>query len=195
MKPTNAENGNRRDYYRITDLAHLQITALEPLENTVPENDGLGKAIPDFEHARLLSQELAWIERDLARVLASTNERSDPLVTALRLMNRKIDALGRAAIASRSELEALPTYEISLSQSGLALVTDKAWAADTVVCIRLMLLPNALSLSMEAVVIDSHSINEGYLTRFNFCDTNGEQADLLSRHILKAQQQQLREKP
>lgn len=193
MMSESGDSENRRDFFRVTDQAYF---SLEPLDEQGPEAqplDATRRAIPAFSLARQLMAELASLDKDFHRILASINDRETPLAPAVRILNRKLAVLSQSNLVTHCHLDERDIQQISLSQGGMAARTADDWPLGSAVRIQLILLPDYLVLSTNARVLTSDAALDGFVTRFEFQDMSAEDQDLLSRHILRVQQWQLRE--
>lgn len=173
---------NRREAFRVTEQALLMIQ---------PEGGGAGDAtgmIEDFDLLHDVMTELQRHERDLGRILGSFTDREQPLTAALRILNRKFEALSRWVVATRIKAGPEAHCDISLSETGLAFDGPRAFPPGKRLHLRALLLPDYLPLKTLAEVIDQTPCVGGFHTRIRFLDLDNEQRDLLARHVLRTQQ-------
>ncbi len=190
MTSPSPPHDNRRDHYRITDRAYLAYQRLGAPASGVAGGEAHAAlaGCPDFAILHDAMTELYQQERDLSRVLATVNEREQPLTAAIRILNRKLEVVARLTLLQRIGLDDSKPLEINLSAGGIAFVTEVALPTDQELRLQLLLVPDLLPLLATARVIDSDPCIGGFWSRCAFLDLPEEQQDRLARHILKAQQ-------
>ncbi|MCY1549280.1 PilZ domain protein [compost metagenome] len=109
------------------------------------------------------------------------------------MINKRIDLLGQA-LAQSLLRDIGPTRQVTLSEGGISFTSPEPIEPGTQLAIRMVLMPQALGLLMQAVVIHSQVRADGQFdigTEFE-AQTDA-QRQLLARHILQKQAQQRRE--
>lgn len=169
---------DRRAYYRIQDRIALQITS-----GDTPEED-----------SRLFSllNELYLLELESQPLLRSISEQQRSLVSYLKITNKRIDLLANA-LAQGLMKEFGEPQEVSISEDGISFVDDCQHEQDSILTLRLILLPQAFGLQLQAQVIRCEASQEGYLIAARFHELSETQRQVLARHIMHKQAQERRE--
>lgn len=177
---TQPHQPERRQAFRITDQALIDITLLEQqfpseqLDQLLPRSDGF----------QLLS-ELQQIDHQLQHQLFKLADNSPALAAALRLLNKKIERLALHASDSTTVSEPQP---VTLSTTGLSLSRSEPITTDTYCAIRLRLLPGGYAVQTLAQVIYSQlQQDNSYRIGLLFIDPDESGQDLIAGHILQQQ--------
>jgi c-di-GMP-binding flagellar brake protein YcgR len=186
-----ADGAERRRYFRIDDeivLSYQQVPAGE-----VPEHHTFREHEPDVfslaSHLELLSAESATLLRRI--------ERDDPVLgDYLRFLEQKIDLIARSLLANEEEFRLSPAQRVNLSAAGLSFLCTDEFAAGAVLELKLILPPALIGIRAYGRVVycryrggDAPSYQIGV----DFIGLRDQDRDLLIRHIIKKQSQQLRE--
>lgn len=169
---------DRRAYYRIQDRIALQITS-----GDTPEEDNLLFS---------LLNELYLLELESQPLLRSISEQQRSLVSYLKITNKRIDLLANA-LAQGLMKEFGEPQEVSISEDGISFVDDCQHEQDSILTLRLILLPQAFGLQLQAQVIRCEASQEGYLIAARFHELSETQRQVLARHIMHKQAQERRE--
>jgi len=186
-----AEGSERRRYFRIDDdivLSYQRVAA-----DQVPSHHAFGDAEPDVfslaSHLELLSAESATLLRRI--------ERDDPtLGDYLRFLEQKIDLIAHALLANEEEFRLQPAQRVNLSAAGLSFWCGDNLATGTVLELKLILPPTLIGIRAYGRVVYCRyrgSEAPAYQVGVDFIELRDQDRDLLIRHIIKKQSQQLRE--
>ncbi|MNQ63407.1 PilZ domain protein [compost metagenome] len=178
---------DRREYYRIEDSIALEFRPLQQ-----GETGGEGSADNASTLFSLLS-DLHLMDFESQHLLRHIHERDRTLASYLKVINKRIDLLGQA-LAQSLLRDIGPTRQVTLSEGGIGFTSPQPIEPGTQLALKMVLMPQALGLLMQAVVIHSQARADGQFdigTEFE-AETDA-QRQLLARHILHKQAQQRRE--
>lgn len=169
---------DRRAYYRIQDRIALQITS--------------GDTSEDDTLLFSLLNELYLLELESQPLLRSISEQQRALVSYLKITNKRIDLLANA-LAQGLMKEFGEPQEVSISEDGISFIDCCEHDPDSILTLRLILLPQAFGLQLQAQVIRCELVEEGYQIAARFHEPNETQRQVLARHIMHKQAQERRE--
>ena len=130
----------RRRYFRIEEQVILTFREV-PFEE-IPAVTEL-RELPELPcNPFALTSSLELLSQE-ARSLLRRIEREDPdIADCLRVIERKVDIIGRTLMSRESDLTECPPKEVNLSASGLSFATDQTFDSGSVLEIKMVLLPN-----------------------------------------------------
>ncbi|QLF93042.1 PilZ domain-containing protein [Pseudomonas sp. ABC1] len=167
----------RREYYRIEDRIALQIL---PCEH--PETTGNGDDTALFE----LLGELHRLDFEAQLLLRQIAESNRTLANYLKVQNKRIELLGQAL--ARNLLEAIgPAQTVMLSEAGIDFQHDQPLAEGDCITLKLVLMPLALGIRLQARVVRCNKNATGYVIATLFEELSDAQRQLLARHVLQKQ--------
>jgi hypothetical protein len=182
----------RRRYFRIEDEIILSYRAV-PADD-VPETGTFREHEPDVftlaAHLEILSAESATLLRKI--------EREDSILgDYLRILEQKMDLVARALVSREDSLCREPARQVNLSASGLSFASEHDFAASDVLELRLVLPPALVGIHAYGRIVycrpsrlDDAPV---YKVGVDFIGLRDQDRDLLIRHVIKKQSQQLRE--
>jgi hypothetical protein len=135
-----------------------------------------------------------------ARMLAPRLERRDPdLFEYLKIMDTKINLIAQALTIQDSEFSEHDKREVTLSASGLGFANDQAIPVGSLLELRLLLTSCLAVIVAFARVVQCKSLtSDSDKPEFEVCveyvNMKEEDRELLVKHVVKKQLQQLREK-
>src|SRR5690606_7301333 len=180
-KPTDVHAG----YFQIQDRLALEY---QPTDAPLP-SPGAGPApSPLFG----LLGELHLLDHDAQHLLSQIGERDRNLAAYLKILNKRLDLIGRALTAQMAD-DMGPAVEVRLSEAGLTFSATSALPVGSWINLRL-LLPTPIGLSGPAQIVDCTraDASDGYLIQVSFDRFSDAQRQLLARHILHRQAQDIR---
>lgn len=190
-----AQRSERRAYFRIDDAVRLSLRPVPPEE--------LGRLKERLEENLVNSftvmSSLAAISGEMVVNLRRI-ENSDPDVAAyLKALDRKIEILGQALTATDNELMEQPAHPVNLSAGGMSVLVNERYEPGQILEIRMLLFPSFTGVFMFGDVIDCEPVTEpdrdsgyGYRMRISFTHMREQDRDLIIRHVLRCQSNQLR---
>ena len=190
---------DRRSYFRIDDAIRL---SLRP----VPEeelDDRLDRLEHDLVGNFTVMSSLSAITSQMTMGLRRIENRDPDLAAYLRAIDQKIEVIGRAFIAQESEAVSEAAVPVNLSAGGMCVGVDEPYDAGTELEIRMLLFPSFNGLMIYGTVVSSapadpndedHDGRYKYTVRIEFTHIREQDRELLIRHLLRRQSDQLRER-
>lgn len=172
------DNQDRREYYRIDDQIALQIR----LHGSQNEEDSLLFS---------LLGDLHLLEYEAQPLLRSVGESDRTIANYFKVVNKRIDLLGQA-LASNLLKDIGPARNVSLSESGMSFFDELTHPVDTLLSLKIVLLPQGFGLHVDARVIEHRNSAEGVQTVTVFENLTDATRQILARHILHKQALQRR---
>ena len=172
------DNQDRREYYRIDDQIALQIR----LHGSQSEEDSL---------LFNLLGDLHLLEYDAQPLLRSVGESDRTIANYFKIINKRIDLLGQV-LASNLLKDIGPARDVSLSESGMTFIDEITHPIDTLLNLKIVLLPQGFGLHVDARVIEHRSSADGIQTVTVFENVLDSTRQILARHILHKQALQRR---
>lgn len=192
-----ATNRDRRNFFRIDDTVRMSLRRVpaEELEMRLErlEHDLAG----NFTVLSSLSAITAQMTAGLRRI-----ENRDPdLAAYLRAIDQKIEVIGRAFIATEPELVAEEAVPVNLSAGGMCAGVEEHFESGADIEIRMLLFPSFTGLMIYGNVIECDrakvehpSGRYQHLARIEFTHIREQERELLIRHLLRRQSDQLRDR-
>lgn len=166
----------RRAYYRIQDRIALQIST------------GTSE---DSQLFNLLN-ELYLLELESQPLLRSISEQQRTLVNYLKITNKRIDLLANALAQGLLESFGEP-QEVTLSEDSISFIAPCAHAPGSIITLRLILLPQAFGLQLQARIVSCQAAEGGFRVAATFHQPSDTQRQVLARHVMHKQAQERRE--
>ena len=191
--PEGEPSQERRRYFRIKGDMVLLHKEVAPEEISVPTE---ARELPPNPFT--VSSTLDLLTQE-SRTLLRRIERDSPEVADfLKVLERKIDVLSRAFLAYETDLAKQPVQWVSLSASGLAFDTDHSYRSGSLLELKMVLLPDLIGLLAYGKVVYCYpnraDVSQPYHVAVDFVDLAERDRELIIRHVMKQQLQQLREK-
>ncbi len=183
----------RRRFFRIDDEINLFYKKVEPASikkyseasSELLNNCSLAAALD------ILNQE--------AQIIFNRIERSNPDVADyLKVMDNKINLVARAVLMDGTDLVDEQSRNVSLSASGVAFECEELIAEAEFLEIRLLLTSSMAVIVSYGDVVYSHKNPEPksgfpYIVGVAFSEMKEQDRELLIKHVVKRQMQQIRE--
>lgn len=189
----------RRSYFRIDDTVRLSIARVPEGELT----ERLERLDLDLAGNFTVMSSLAAITAQMTVGLRRIENRDPDLAAYLRAIDQKIEVIGRAFIAQESELIAERAIPVNLSAGGMSVGTEEAFPAGTPLEIRMLLFPSFTGLMIYGTVVETCQVKEApdgvmgryrHLARIEFTHIREQDREILIRHLLRRQSDQLRDR-
>lgn len=189
----------RRSYFRIDDTVRLSIAR-------VPEDElarRLERLELDLAGNFTVMSSLAAITAQTTVGLRRIENRDPDLAAYLRAIDQKIEVIGRAFIAQESDVMAEQAVPVNLSAGGMSVGTAEDYPAGTPLEIRMLLFPSFTGLMIYGTVVESCEAEEApdeatgryrHLARIEFNHIREQDREILIRHLLRRQSDQLRDR-
>lgn len=192
MDYTNVQSEERRAYFRILDNIGLRVS----YHNTASSPEAPIKLYQQLPSEFHTLNQLRQLNEDLQPLLAQLQQ-TDPLYSEItRHLNHKIDLLGQLCMSQRLRKK-FPIQSVSLSAGGLAFQYYQSIAAGQLLQLEIVLYSMLTAICCVARVIDcepQHNSETHYKIRVEYVDIDEQDRDLLVKHILQAESEQLRDK-
>ncbi|MFJ3486227.1 PilZ domain-containing protein [Pseudomonas sp. NPDC090202] len=176
----------RREYYRIEDTVALEINRIPPA-GTVDEH-----AHRDTSTLFDLLSELHVAEFESQHLLRQLDDRDRTTNSFLRAMSKRIDLLGQ--VVAQTVLGKLGApQKVIMSEGGLQFESPRPHPVDTLLSVKMVLMPQASGMMLRARVVQCKSLRVGdFEIGTEWIDLTDAQRQLLARHILQRQAAQRR---
>lgn len=177
----------RREYYRIEDSVALEINLLADAEKVDPDLIQNSSILFD------LLSELHISEFESQHLLRQLDERDRVLNGFLKAQSKRIDLLSK--VVAQTIMGAIGAPQpVIISEGGLQFRSEAAYPAGTLLQIKMILMPQASGLMVQARVVRCAArAGGGFEIGSEFTDLPDTQRQLLARHILQRQAQARRE--
>ena len=191
-----SEDNERRQFFRIDDTVRLCIrpVTVEQLQQGMAElEQGLAG---NFTVMSSLAAVTAQMSANMRRIEA----RDPDLAAYLRALDHKLEILGRGFMAQGSELVSEPAQPVNLSAGGVSLYAREAMPVGQLVEVRLLLFPSFTGLLAygDVVACEPLPVGQGdlysYQLRVEFSHLRENDREILIRHVLRRQSEELRER-
>jgi len=190
------DNAERRSFFRIDDTVRLSL-------RRVPEGE-LASRLERLEHDLAgnftVMSSLAAITAQMTVGLRRIENRDPDLAAYLRAIDHKIEIIGRAFLAQEPELSAEKAVAVNLSAGGMCVGVDECFEPGANLEVRMLLFPSFTGLMIYGTVVDCRpaaadesSGHYDHLVRIEFSHIREQDRELLIRHLLRRQSNQLRE--
>jgi hypothetical protein len=176
----------RREYYRIEDSVALEIQRI-PASGTLDEH-----AHNDSSALFDLLSELHVAEFESQHLLRQLDDRDRTTNSFLRAMSKRIDLLGQ--VVAQTVLGKLGApQKVIMSEGGLQFESHRPFPVDSLLSVKMVLMPQASGMMLRARVTQCHSLTIGdFEVGTEWVDLSDAQRQLLARHILQRQAAQRR---
>lgn len=184
----------RRRFFRIDDEIALfyRIIASDEL----PDKQGLTEGISD---TFALSAGLHSLTQESRAVLRKL-ERDQPDVSHyLKILDRKIELVAQTLLMSQTDALQQPTTNVNLSAAGVAFEADQRLDTNECVELKMILPPAMVALVVYGTVVycEENRSNEAvarYRVGVDFLNLQDRDREILIRHVVKKQMQQIRDR-
>lgn len=184
----------KRRFFRVNDTINLIHRVID--ENRVKEHSYTSQ---DVLGSCSLSAALGILNRELAE-LGPRLERRDPeWFEYLKVMDAKINLIAQALDNREHEFTEHDEQEVTLSAAGLAFTCDHPLAVGTYLELR-MLLTSCLAVIVayarvaQCKDISRDNPNQPFAICVEYINMNEEDRELLIKHVIRKQMQQLRDR-
>ena len=193
---TPPEHDKERSYFRIDDRAKLTYRLVSEAE--LPElierlKTGAGSNFTVMSSFTSMSQQMLV---QLRRI-----EGASPDVAAcIKILDRKLNILGRAFLLQEENVSNQPSKAINISAGGIAFNSAESYEKGTVLELKMLLLPDMTGMVIYGEVVgctkdeEADDVDEPYILRLFFSGIREPDRDLLIRHVLKRQGEWLRKR-
>jgi len=187
MTDTDDDTANdKRDFFRIRDSLALDVRKVSSADL---QEAAFDQASPLFS----LLSDLHSLDYESQHLLRQIAERDRPLAHYLKIINKRVDLVSKA-LALQLVDEIGEAQEVTLSEGGISFEYPEALETGSWLAIRMVLLPSPLGLILPARVIRCKAAPETdcWSIAVSFHALADNQRQLLARHILQKQAQEIR---
>lgn len=188
---------DRRSYFRIDDTVRMSLRRVPPEELEAR----LERLEHDLAGNFTVLSSLTAITAQMTAGLRRIENRDPDLAAYLRAIDQKIEVIGRAFIAAEPELVAEAAMPVNLSAGGMCAGVEEHYESGTDIEIRMLLFPSFTGLMIYGNVVecsparvDHPSDRYQHLARIEFTHIREQDRELLIRHLLRRQSDQLRDR-
>ena len=174
---------DKRDFYRIEDQLALDYRIIGG-----PDLAEAQFGSPQFQ----MLSELQVLEQESQHLLRQIGERDRSLGGYLKIMNKRIELIARTLVNQAADT---PTSKLSvtLSEGGMSFTASEPLEPESWLALRLVLQPTPLGLVVPARVLRCDPAQEaGWTVGVSFEALSDPERQLLARHILQKQAQEIR---
>lgn len=186
---------DRRSYFRIDDTVRLGLRRVPPEEL----EERLDRHEHDLAGNFTVMSSLAAITAQVTTGLRRIENRDPDLAAYLRAIDQKIEVIGRAFIATEPEVVAQTAAPVNLSAGGMCAGVEEHYDPGTDIEIRMLLFPSFTGLMIYGTVVgcdpagdEAASAGYQHIARIEFSHIREQDRELLIRHLLRRQSDQLR---
>tara|TARA_R110000796_G_scaffold208755_2_gene325088 strand:+ start:70515 stop:71117 length:603 start_codon:yes stop_codon:yes gene_type:complete len=190
MQTDDGGTDDKRDFFRIRDQIALQVKPVD--------GPDLDKELQDEESPLFsLLSDLHMLDYESQHLLRQIAERDRSLAHYLKIINKRVDLVGKA-LAMQLAGDLSEPQEVTLSEGGMAFSSPQPYPIDSWLMLRMVLMPSPLGLVLPARVIRCEAEQEGneqagnWQVGVTFDSLSDAQRQLLARHILQKQAQEIR---
>lgn len=184
------DTSERRRFFRVNDSVSLSYQLIDAAE----ADRGL-KAIERINSEFSLAATLELLSQDALRIMQQLQTQNPQFLELYRVLDAKINAIAQAVMFLDRNANAISCQHVNLSAAGLAFQQQETLEVGQNLAIQLYL-PGALAqISVHARVVNCQPIHSGnnYLIGVDFTHVREEDQELLIKHVVRTQWQQLRE--
>jgi hypothetical protein len=177
---------DKRDFFRIRDSLALDVRKVSSADM---EEAAFDEESPLFS----LLSDLHTLDYESQHLLRQIAERDRPLAHYLKIINKRVDLVSKA-LALQLVDEVGEPQEVTLSEGGISFAYPEALEIGAWLALRMVLLPSPLGLVLPSQVIrcEPDTDTDGWIIAVSFHALADNQRQMLARHILQKQAQEIR---
>ncbi|MFK5985859.1 MAG: PilZ domain-containing protein [Pseudomonadota bacterium] len=180
---------DRREYYRFKESLMMSYVIAQHSEEDIQQEQ------TDNQYAMNLLAEFSSMSQHIKLSLGRMS-RSPEASNCFKILDAKINLLAQTVLYQDKNND-LKRYHADISAGGISFTVDKEVVADTILKLQLVLAPELQVLNIQAKVIACKKNIEkesSYTISTQFLHNNEFTEDLIVRHIMHCQSDQLRSK-
>jgi hypothetical protein len=188
------ENEEKRRYFRVNDTVNLLYKVIDE-----KSPDRLSHVSSDVLSNCSLTSALEVLTRDARGLLARLERRDPEIAEYLKVLDTKINLIAQGISAKEEQFSEHDTREVVLSATGLAFSNEVPVQPGQLLELRMLLTSCMVVIVAYARVVHYKNIvEENALRPYSVCveyvNLQEEDRELLIKHVVKKQLQQLRDK-
>jgi hypothetical protein len=188
------KNDERCEHFRINDTLSIQYKAIGH-----PATEQLGQELVDLDpsESNQCQVQLRSLQTAFTLVTDQINPYDPDVARALRILNDKITLIDQSIHRSDPERVTSQKVEVNLGGGGLALMSEQQFETKSPISILIELRSSNVTIQALFSVISCTKVPAGnsqtpYYLRLTFTKMNEQDRDLLIKHILFRQAEELR---
>ncbi len=187
MTPAQAE---KRRFFRINDNISLSYELLDP--DTAKR--GLNSSVGRLDNQYSLAATLDVLAQESTRIMQRLDQQGSEMLELYKILDAKMNALAQVVMFVGSSVDRQTSRQVNLSATGLAFQQAESLALDQYLAIE-MYLPTTLALiKVYGKVVNCQTLANGqYSISVDYTHIQEEDRELLIKHVVRKQWQQLRE--
>lgn len=170
----------RRQYYRVSDRALVDIKVLENIDIDAESQFDL---TPTFSVLREFHQ----LDIESKHLLRQITDKDKSLGLYLKSLNSKLDTLARGVALNNRAIDESRLREINISEGGVSVSVDQPIPEATPVAIQFVLLPSFTSLVLKGQIISTDQNGSEFIAHIKFHELDSFNQQLIARHIIRKQ--------
>ncbi len=170
----------RRQFYRVSDRALVDI---RPMENLEINPESCFDLNPSFS----ILNEFHQLDIESKQLLRQITDNDKNLGLYLKTLNSKLDALARGIALNNEPLDESKLKDINLSEGGFSTPLAKPLPADAAVAIKLILIPSFTGVIAKGTVINCETEGDKSIVHIAFSGLDNTNQQLIARHIIRKQ--------
>ncbi len=178
----------RRNYYRITYPVALEYKQISRAEFSASREPTQFNVSPYFT----LQLQLSELESQTQQLLTKVAEVHPNIAACQRLLNQKIEIIGKTLSQSELRIDSAKIYNVNLSEAGCSYISDDPLELGTLMALKMIFPSNAMGLILYADVVRCEQTAEGYDLGIRFLKMPERVRSALARVIIHAQVRQRR---
>jgi len=189
MSVTNNTDNERREYYRLDETLMMNYSIIAT--GTQDNDEELAN-----QQAMTLIHEFSTMTQQIKMSLGRMNNRSPEITSCFKILDAKINLLAQTVLY-QDKSNSLIRNKANISAGGMSFSVNKDIPANTELMLQLVLPPELNIINVRAKVITCNkkeSENLPYIVSTKFIETNDVTEDIIVRHIMHRQSDQLRAK-
>lgn len=180
------QGNDRREFFRINDRVIVEFRPVEQEQATI-----IGQRLQSHTN-RQDNQQLRTLESAFTHLVDQINHQDREVARALRMLDDKLNLIHRQMRNLVQPVETEKARDVNLSGGGMALISDQSVPPKTQLEVTLQLIPSAVIITAIARVISCMPVDDGYHLRMAFVHMDEYDRNLLVKHTLSRQAEQLR---
>lgn len=177
----------RRKYFRFNETI-MMTYSLTNKDDAIPEN----------QLAIDLIDEFSSMSQQLKLSVARMTQRSAELGNCMGILDSKINLLAQTVLY-KDRANTFSRYKANISAGGISFQVSETIPIDSILNLQMVLSPELNTLNVKAKVVNcqkdsSIETPQNYIVSTNFVETSDITEDIIVRHIMRCQADELRAK-
>lgn len=178
----------RRNYYRIDYPVALEFKTVSRAELAKSQEPTQFDVSPYFS----LQLQLSELESQTQQLLTKVAELHPTIASAQRLLNEKIEIIGKTLSQSELRVDSAQVHQINLSEAGFSYINNDPMELGTLLAVKMVFPTSAMGILIYAEVVRCKEYEGGYDLGLRFTKMPERVRSALARVIIQAQVRQRR---